>query len=172
MPVGTGDRGETSFGMAQEIERKFLVKSDGWREEADEGTRIEQFYLFVAENRTCRVRIKDGETARLTVKTGTGIARGEYEIDIPTSDAEALRVARIGAAIEKTRYRVPLGKLTVEVDVFSGALEKLVLAEIEIPTVDHEVVLPDYLGREVMGDPAYTNARMALDGRPHGDTSS
>ncbi|MER0237242.1 CYTH domain-containing protein [Fulvimarina sp. MAC8] len=154
--------------MAEEIERKFLVKSDEWREKADEGTRLEQFYLFIAEDRTCRVRIRNGDTARLTIKTGTGMARGEYEIDIPIAEAKTLREARIGRTIEKTRYRVPLGELTVEVDVFSGALDGFVLAEIEIPTVDHEVALPAYLGREVTDDPAYTNARMALDGWPAG----
>ena len=152
--------------MAQEIERKFLVSNDSWREAAAEGVAIEQFYLFVAEDRTSRVRIKNGETARLTIKTGTGIERGEYEIDIPITDAENLREARLGATIEKTRYEVPLGDLTVEVDVFSGALDGFVLAEIELPKADHKVSLPDYLAREVTGDPAYTNARLALNGLP------
>ncbi|MEN3792259.1 CYTH domain-containing protein [Fulvimarina sp. MAC3] len=158
--------------MAQEIERKFLVESDAWREAADEGVAIEQFYLFIAEDRTARIRIKDGTNARLTVKTGTGIARGEFEIDVPIKEAETLREARVGAVIEKTRFRVSLGELTVEVDVFSGALDGFILAEIELPTKDHEVTLPAYLGREVTEDPAYTNARMALNGLPtKGDRS-
>ena len=152
--------------MGIEIERKFLLKSDGWRAAADGGTDIRQFYLAIREGLTVRARIKGEAKAFLTVKSGIGRARGEYEYEIPLADARELEASRIGALIAKRRFRVPLGALTVEVDCFSGDLAPLVLAEIELPAEDHAVELPDWLGEEVTDDGRYTNAALAMAGRP------
>ncbi|RFC65339.1 CYTH domain-containing protein [Fulvimarina endophytica] len=158
--------------MGQEIERKFRVNGEEWRAHADGGVRLEQFYLFVGSDKSCRVRIRDGREARLTIKTGSGIARGEFEYEIPIEDAEALRTTRDGAVIEKVRYRVPHGDLVAEIDVFEGALSGLVLGEIELPAADHAFELPSFFGPELTGDPAFTNASMALRGSPdHEDRS-
>ncbi|WP_279479276.1 CYTH domain-containing protein [Aureimonas sp. SK2] len=152
--------------MGIEIERKFLLNGDGWRQEADEGTRIRQFYLAVREDLTVRVRLREGRGAMMTVKTGAGHARGEYEYPIPEADAAELEAARVGLVVSKRRHLVPLGDLTIEVDVFEGALAPLVMAEIELPALHHPVALPDWIGREVTRDPRYTNAALALNGRP------
>lgn len=152
--------------MGTEIERKFLLRGDGWREAADRGTEIRQFYLAAREGVSVRVRIKDEAKALLTVKSGVGLSRGEYEYEIPLADAREMEAARLGHVLAKRRFRVPLGELTVEVDVFSGDLAPLVLAEIELPDEAHPFERPDWLGREVSEDGRYTNAAMALNGRP------
>ncbi|MBB3999614.1 CYTH domain-containing protein [Aureimonas pseudogalii] len=152
--------------MAQEIERKFHVTSDDWRALADAGTRIRQFYLASREGLTVRVRRREGRPAVLTLKTGSGLSRGEFEYDIPDADADALEAAHLGTVIEKRRHLVPLGSLTIEVDVFAGPFAPLVTAEIELPAADHAVTLPSWIGREVTDDPRYGNGAMALAGAP------
>lgn len=152
--------------MAREIERKFLVANDDWRDSVAERARLTQFYLFTRPDASMRVRIKDEASARLTIKTGSGADRGEFEYDIPLADAETLKDSRIGNLVEKTRHNVPLGAWQVEIDVFEGALAGLVLAEIELADLTDEPPLPAFLGREVTGDPRFLNARLALDGLP------
>ena len=152
--------------MGTEIERKFLLRGDGWRMEADAGRSIRQFYLAAREGVSVRLRILDEREARLTVKTGTGLSRGEYEYEVPLADARAMESARLGRVVEKRRHRVPLGSLTVEVDVFAGDLVPLVLAEIELLGETHAFDRPAYLGREVTDDPRYANAALALAERP------
>ena len=158
--------------MAREIERKFLVRNDDWRKQIDgPGAAIRQAYVFVGDDRSCRVRIVDETTARLTIKTGRGIDRGEFEYEIPLQDAEDLAAERFGALIEKRRYRIPHGDHIVELDVFEGALAGLVLGEIELSSADTKMTLPDYLGEDVTDDPSYTNARLALNGLPRAATN-
>ncbi|EAS50640.1 possible adenylate cyclase, conserved hypothetical protein with CYTH domain [Aurantimonas manganoxydans SI85-9A1] len=154
--------------MGLEIERKFLVAHAGWRAQAVGAVRLEQFYLFSREDASVRVRIRDGRAARLTIKTGRdGLSRGEFEYDIPLQDAVELRESRVGKLVEKTRHIVPLeGGWQAEVDVFTGTLDGLVMAEIELKTMDDAPPLPDFLGREVTGDPRYFNAQLAVEGRP------
>ncbi|SMC75024.1 CYTH domain-containing protein [Fulvimarina manganoxydans] len=153
--------------MAREIERKFLVRNDEWRRLVEgAGARIRQAYFFVGEDRSCRIRIIDETTARLTIKTGRGIDRGEFEYEIPLQDAEDLAAERIGSLIEKRRYRIAHGDHVVELDVFEGELAGLVLGEIELSSADTQMALPDYFGEEVTDNPAYTNARLALNGLP------
>lgn len=159
----------SKIAMAREIERKFLVTHDGWREAATSARRLEQFYLFVADDRTCRARIAEGREARLTLKTGSGMNRGEFEYDIPLADAEALRDSAVGHIIEKTRHVVPNGPHEIEVDVYEGDLQGLVVAEIELGSEDESYDRPDFLGREVTSDTRYLNANLALHGRPDDD---
>src|SRR5689334_12151239 len=93
--------------MPKEIERKFLVRTDGWRQEVASSSRFMQAYIAGADDRSVRVRIFDGERARLTIKIGRQLlARDEYEYEIPLSDAQDMAGAAIGIVIEKTRYRV------------------------------------------------------------------
>lgn len=154
--------------MGLEIERKFLVAHAGWRGLATGSAQLEQFYLFSREGASVRVRISDGRAARLTIKTGRdGLSRGEFEYDIPLQDAVELRESRVGKLVEKTRHIVPLaGSWQVEVDVFAGALDGLVMAEVELKTADDAPPLPDFLGREVTGDARYFNSQLALEGMP------
>lgn len=146
--------------MGVEIERKFLVKSDAWRADADAGRRCIQGYLISQGKKVLRVR-HIGERAFLTIKGPTlGISRAEFEYEIPVSDAEEL-LAMCDRRIEKTRYLVSFAGMIWELDCFSGANEGLTLAEIEFETEDQPFERPAWLGKEVSADPRYHNARLA-----------
>ncbi len=148
--------------MAREIERKFLVANEGWREAVTGSREIRQFYLARTDRATVRVRISDGSAARMTVKgTSDGASRAEYEWDIPLDEARAMEAMRTGRTLVKTRHLVPAGDLTWEIDTFEDGL---VLAEIELPHEHAAFDRPDWVGAEVTDDPAYYNAAMALGG--------
>ena len=147
--------------MGIEIERKFLLRGDGWRKSA-EGVLIRQGYLCGGEGVTVRVRVA-GSRALLTVKGGgSGMVRQEYEYPIPLADAEAILSGLCrGALVEKHRYRVVHQGTTWEVDEFLGENRGLVLAEVELARPDQVVALPDWIGEEVTGDPRYFNAYLS-----------
>lgn len=146
--------------MAQEIERKFLVSSDAWRELAS-GTNYRQGYLSTVKERTVRVRTID-DKGYLTIKGITvGATRAEYEYEIPADEAnELLDNLCERPLIEKTRYKIPHGGLTWEVDEFAGDNQGLIVAEVELTAEDQEVALPDWAGEEVTGDPRYFNSNL------------
>jgi adenylate cyclase len=148
--------------MAIEIERKFLVIGEGWREQVEDETRLVQGYLSEDARTTVRVRIR-GDTAWLTLKGKTqGISRLEFEYPIPVDEAETLlRELAVSPLIEKTRYGVSHGGHVWELDVFAGANAGLVLAELELTTVDEAFERPDWLGAEVSDDLRYFNVNLA-----------
>ncbi len=155
--------------MAKEIERKFLVSSNGWQKYAGAGMPLQQAYLMFADGRNLRIRIASGQSARLTLKIGSGLmTRDEFEYAVPVADAQEMLEMRIGTLIEKTRYRIPSGAFTFEVDVFAGALAGLVIAEVEMQSETDTPDLPAWLGVEVTGDPRFYNQTMAVHGRPAG----
>ena len=147
--------------MAQEIERKFLVRGD-FKSEVTKATRITQGYLSSVPERTVRVRIK-GDKGYMTVKgigSDSGASRFEWEKEIPVEDVrELLRICEPGV-IDKTRYLVPAGRHTFEVDEFYGDNEGLVVAEVELSSEDEEFVRPEWLGEEVTGDARYYNSML------------
>lgn len=146
--------------MAKEIERKFLVKGDSYRNLAVETISIAQGYLNRDPERTVRIRVWNNQ-GFITVKTrNRGLTRNEWEYDIPLADAREM-LLHCERPIEKHRYIVPAENgLKWEVDEFGGRLDGLVVAEIEIPTEDTPFILPDFIGREVTGDPAYYNSNL------------
>lgn len=148
--------------MATEIERKFLVSSDGWRRQAHASHDIEQGYLHLDDNAEIRVRIRDDE-AMLTVKRGGAhLERLEVEVPLATDAArQLLAEAVVGHRIAKRRHLVDLGELTAEVDEFRGDHFGLVLAEVELPAADTPMPQATWLGEEVTGDPRYYNATLA-----------
>lgn len=147
--------------MATEIERKFLVAGD-FLPEAVSKTRIVQGYICSAKGRTVRIRIRN-EKGYLTIKGPSdkaGLSRYEFEQELALADAEQLfRLCEPGT-IEKERYLVPAGKHTWEVDVFHGANEGLILAEVELSTEEEEFIRPAWLGREVSGDRRFYNSSL------------
>ncbi len=146
--------------MGVEIERKFLVAGDSWRQQAGEGLSCRQGYLVSGQGKTVRVRIL-GEEAFLTIKGPTaGISRSEFEYAIPSGDAAEL-LALCETRVEKTRYFIPHGGLVWDLDVFGGANEGLVMAEVELESEGQPVELPEWAGREVSGDPRYYNSYLA-----------
>ena len=148
--------------MGFEIERKFLVRDDSWRNFAVRQTKIRQAYLDSDANVSMRVRVKDDSSATLTLKTRwSKLRRREFEYVIPTRDAEELISLRQGQIIEKVRYIVPAGDLTWEIDVFSGENLGLVIAEIELPSENRQIELPSWIGSEVTGQDRYYNGTLA-----------
>ena len=146
----------------REIERKFLVRGDEWRKKATSDTHIEQGYLARGRKATVRVRIRDGKTATLTIKSReSGISRSEFEYKIPLKHARELMALCGASRIEKQRYVVPQGKLNWEIDVFTHRADGLVLAEIELEREDQVVKLPKWIGEEVTADPKYRNSKLA-----------
>ncbi|MFD0863245.1 CYTH domain-containing protein [Sungkyunkwania multivorans] len=146
-----------------EIERKFLVTSDTYKEEALKQTRIVQGFLNTHPERTVRVRIK-GYQGFLTVKgisNEAGTQRFEWEKEITLREAEQLIPLCEPTVIEKIRYEIPLGKHLFEVDEFLGENEGLVIAEIELEDEDEEFLKPSWLGDEVTGDINYYNSNLS-----------
>lgn len=144
--------------MATEIERKFLLRDDSWRAEADAGTPFSQGYFGGGGKASVRVRI-EGERANLNIKGATlGVTRREYEYPVPLAEAkEMLDELCEKPLIEKTRYCVKHAGLTWEVDVFEGENAGLVVAEVELPDEAHPIELPPWVGEEVSHDTRYYN---------------
>lgn len=144
--------------MAIEIERKFLVKP-GWPKPR-RGLETRQGYLVADKGLTVRVRTM-GKKAYLTVKASSkGIARQEFEYEVPRADALALLKLCPRAPVEKTRYRVKRRERTWEVDVFAGANAGLVVAELELSREKERFDKPAWLGKEVTHEKRYLNASL------------
>ena len=146
--------------MVKEIERKFLVKGDAWRAIA-KGTIYRQGYLNSAKERTVRIRLADAK-AFITIKGPTvGATRSEYEYEIPFDEGNAmLETLAEKPLIEKTRYRIPVGNLTWEIDEFLGENAGLIVAEVELKSEDQTFDKPLWVGDEVTNDPRYFNANL------------
>jgi len=145
--------------MGKEIERKFLIKGDAWREGA-EGVLFRQGYLNSAKERVVRARTM-GDKAALTIKgITTGATRLEFEYEIPLDEAGQLLELCEKPLIEKTRYKIPHAGLVWEVDEFHGANEGLTVAECELESEDQVIDKPAWVGEEVTGDPRYFNSNL------------
>jgi CYTH domain-containing protein len=145
-----------------EIERKYLVKSLDFIQEAKSMKRITQGFLNTHPERTVRIRIS-GEAAFITVKgisNASGTTRMEWERSIDVSDAkELLKICEPGI-IDKTRYEVLYKNYVFEVDVFHGENEGLIIAEIELRKEDETFDKPSWLGTEVTGNRNYYNSQL------------
>jgi adenylate cyclase len=147
--------------MNFEIERKFLVRGNGWQQFVTGNTSIRQAYLAADGKASIRVRIKGDNSATLTIKSRpVDLRRLELEYAIPVLEAEALMQLRQGSIIEKVRHVVPWGDLAWEVDVFSGENFGLIIAEIELRHEHQHVELPDWTGAEVTGQQPYYNSSL------------
>lgn len=159
--------------MPTEIERKFLVRPDALANAAPpgvarspaRGARFTQGYLCTSP--VVRVRLAEHPDGRaeawLTIKGPGKITRGEYEYAIPYEHAREL-LALCAAVLAKTRYHVPVGAHTWDLDEFHGAHAGLWLAEVELSRPDETFERPPWLGAEVTDDPRYTNAALATAG--------
>jgi adenylate cyclase len=148
--------------MLQEIERKFLVNSEAFKTDAIKAIRITQGYLSSVPERTVRIRIK-GDVGYITIKgigDESGASRFEWEKEITIADADALLKICEPGIIDKTRYLVKAGDHTIEVDEFNGENQGLVVAEIELKSIDDEFEKPGWLGKEVTGEAKYFNSML------------
>jgi adenylate cyclase len=148
--------------MPVEIERKFLVRGDAWRERSVSSERLRQGYLAGSEACSVRVRIRES-FAQLGLKGAvSGARRLEFEYAIPVQEAEEIfaKLCVMGR-VEKVRYRVPVGDHCWEVDEFLGDNAGLVVAEIELSDESEGFLRPDWLGAEVTEDIRYYNTALA-----------
>lgn len=158
----TGNKALYTDKMNTEIEHKYLVVNDQYKTMAHRVKHIAQGYLSLDPARTVRVRVADHE-AFLTVKSNLGataLSHPEYEFEIDLEKAHSLLHLCLGE-IEKDRYLVKWENVVVEVDVFHGRNEGLILAEIEVTDEAQTFSLPPFLGQEVTQDPRYYNAYLA-----------
>jgi CYTH domain-containing protein len=148
--------------VALEIERKFLVANDGWKTSIARSVRIRDGLIANNNGQKARVRIADDvATIALKSRKRDFIMRDEFEYAIPLSDAEEmLRIMCDDNVLHKTRHFVPHASDTWHVDVYEGLLDGVVLAEIELTNVDQTFILPDWIGREVTGNPSYRKINM------------
>ena len=146
--------------MAQEIERKFLVKDSSFKEQAFSSSQIAQGYICSSRGRTVRIRIRD-EKGYLTIKGPAGengLSRYEWEKEIPLDEAQELMKLCEPGMIDKTRYLVQSGNHVFEVDEFYGENEGLVVAEVELSSENESFEKPDFIGEEVTGIAKYYNS--------------
>lgn len=144
--------------MAIEIERKFLLKDNSWRDEASDPVRYRQGYLTGSDKSSVRVRIQ-GDKAYLNIKSATlGITRQEYEYAIPIDEAEKILDDLCNKPlIEKDRYLVQRGDHEWEIDEFLGDNEGLIVAEVELQSENEIFEKPSWLAEEVSDDQRYYN---------------
>ena len=149
--------------MYLEIERKFLVSGE-FKSKAKSSERLVQGYLCCDARRTVRVRVK-GETGYITVKGKSkdgGLSRFEWEKEISSQEAEHLLPLCEPGIIDKVRHLVDFEGHTFEVDEFLGENEGLILAELELSSVDEDFQRPEWLGEEVTGDRRYYNSYLSV----------
>ncbi len=151
--------------MSVEIERKFLIKNDKWRGFVKEALHITQGYIK-AEDATVRIRCyKDDRTAEITVKgKRKGISRLEFEYDIPYTDAREMqdKLCKMGL-VEKTRHLLQYEGMLWELDEFHGDNEGLFVAEVELANEDQEILLPEWVGKDVSYESKYRNSRLCIN---------
>lgn len=153
--------------MGTEIERKFRVDRVPDLD-ADQGDRLRQGYVALDGIAEVRIRIA-GAGATLTVKSGAGLTRTEVDVPLDEEQAAALWALSEGRRVEKTRHRLPLDDgLVAELDRYEGALAGLCTVEVEFPTEDAALAFapPAWFGAELTGQRGWSNAELAVDGRP------
>lgn len=147
-----------------EIERKFIVKNQSFKEEIHTKSIVSQGYLNSNPERTVRVRIKN-DKGYLTIKgisNESGTSRYEWEKEIPLNEAVELFKLCEKGAIEKTRHEIKYGNHTYEVDQFHGDNEGLIIAEIELSSENEKFDKPNWLGDEVTGEQRYYNSNLSI----------
>lgn len=148
--------------MAVEIERKFLVVGEGWREHVNASREIEDYLIASFEGGKARVRLCDGDPV-LTIKgPRKGSSRSEYHLPLSPSDANAM-IADFanGPGLRKIRHDVIFGGLTWQIDEFRSPIDGLFTADVELPDESHPVEMPDWAGLEITGDSRFSSSVLA-----------
>ncbi|NGY04455.1 CYTH domain-containing protein [Solimonas terrae] len=152
--------------MPLEIERKFLVIGDAWRQDVTRSIEMRQGYLAREGQASVRVRL-EGAVARLNIKAAVvGSARAEYEYNMPADECREILATLCVGKVEKTRHYVPASgahaSAVWEIDEFAGDNAGLLVAEIELASIDARFDRPSWLGRELTDDKRYYNHALAL----------
>lgn len=149
--------------MHREIERKYLVNSEVYRELAQKKLLIKQGYICVSNDNNVRVRITD-DKAYITIKgksTDDGLSRVEWEKEIKIDEAKELFELCGNRIVEKYRYLVDYAGKVIEIDEFIGENEGLILAEVELEDVSEEFKKPNWLDIEVTNIAKYYNSYLS-----------
>jgi len=148
--------------MPLEIERKFLVRSDGWRRGVTRTMHIVDHLIARFPNGKARIRVCNN-AATLTLKgQRKGLARSEYHVPLETEDAvDMIAEFSTGPGIEKHRHEVVVDDLVWQIDEYTGVLEGLVTSDVELPHENFALVTPDWAGDEITGDPRFGSSRLA-----------
>jgi adenylate cyclase len=155
--------------LPAEIERKFLVKGLPPSGLPAESALIVQGYIMVGPDGS-EVRLRQqGDRFLQTIKRGKGLSREEVEVELTREQFLELWPLTKGRRLEKERFVIPYRRYVIELDVFHGELESLVIAEVEFDSLEESenFTCPDWFGEEVTGDPRYLNQNLAL--RKHSD---
>lgn len=148
--------------MGKEIEHKYLVKDESWRQYVVSSDKFIQAYISHRKDGIVRLRISEHK-AYITIKGRTvDCERGEWEYEIPVTDAQEMMAHKVyeGGYLEKRRYYVIYEGFKWEIDVFEGRHKGLILAEIELPDKQTEFIIPPFIGEEVSQDPQYFNSNL------------
>lgn len=150
--------------MGQEIERKFLVDIDKWKQlDKPKGELYRQGYLVSEPNKTIRVR-QTNEKGFLTIKGITiGVTRPEYEYEIPIYDAKELLEHFSISELSKIRYKINFDNKTWEIDEFLGDNDGLIVAEIELTSEDEKFLIPEWVDIEVTEQEKYYNSNLTVE---------
>lgn len=152
--------------MGVEIERRFLLREGAALPDSDRVLHMRQAYLVNSEGLSVRIRVINDTKAFLTIKRitpGGNIAvRDEFEYEIPVDDALQMMSFSALGSVKKQRHVFKIGEVTWEVDFFEDENEGLIMAEVELPSFDTPVDLPEWIGREVSDDPAYLSSNLAI----------
>jgi adenylate cyclase len=147
--------------MALEIERRFRVSSDAWRAGVARATRITQGYLAITEYSVIRVRVRD-EKGYVTIKSRDGgLARQEFEYDIPLDDARSLLNLCGQRILEKIRHEVLYAGYCWEIDEYLEPFDDLIIAEVELRSEDEDPPRPPWIGDDITHDRRFSNAALA-----------
>lgn len=147
--------------MALEIEHKFLLADDSWREDVERSIEMKQAYLG-GDGVSIRIRITD-DSATINIKQlRLGREREEFEYPVPMDDGHRLFELAGGGKVEKTRHHVPFDGMLWEIDEFAGRNAGLIVAEIELERVGQPFKLPSWAGNEVTDVDRYYNVALAL----------
>jgi adenylate cyclase len=147
--------------MAIEIERRFRISSDAWREDVARSTQITQGYLAITNESVIRVRVRDIQ-GYVTIKSRDGgMSRQEFEYAVPLADAQSLLKLCGQRVLEKTRHEVNYAGYLWEIDEYKDPLEDLILAEVELTSETEDPPRPLWIGEEITHDGSFSNSALA-----------
>tara|TARA_Y100000748_G_C15265616_1_gene398553 strand:+ start:186 stop:653 length:468 start_codon:yes stop_codon:yes gene_type:complete len=146
--------------MPLEIEKKFLVLNDSFKNKSYKSINIIQGYIFSSDSKVLRVWITP-KKSKISIKSGSNIIRNEFEYEIPSKDAQDLLLLSKGYVIYKTRYLIKFEGFIWEVDVFQKENKGLIVAEIELEQENQKFIKPRWLGEEISFNKKYYNCNLA-----------
>ena len=147
--------------MALEIERRFLIKNDTWKEFIDKKILIEQGYLSKSlDDWIIRIRCTGNDFKIAFKKHIKGFTNFEFEYSIPLSDAETI-MSNLSSTIKKERFFLEVEKKSWIIDCFKDNNYPLEIAEIELSSEEEDLFLPSFISKEITGLTQYSNFSLA-----------